>query len=218
MERILLHEAAASIQGTGLPIPVLLRVEPGRLTLPDNETSIEQLENAVQLAVGRGLRASLATGSLLTGSLFVSLNNYPHAEPAEMGTYAEWPTIPTVASGLEGIQVQITALLTKLNALPLDDVAESAAQAVAHLDAMLASRPMQEMPATIEATLVELQRVLESVSLDSALQDRLLATMTELDRTLATLRNVLTTLDDQPSSVIFPRDLPPDPVPPAGTP
>jgi paraquat-inducible protein B len=218
VERVLLHEVASSIQGEGISIPVLIRIEPGRLTLPDSDQSTAQLDGALVNAVRRGLRASLATGNLLTGRLYVSLDLYPNADPAEVGTYMERRTIPTVASGFEGIQVQLTALLTKLNALPLEDVAESAAAAVANLNSVLASREMQELPATVEGTLEELQGVLESVSLDSALQDRLLATMTELDRTLAALRNVLSTLDDQPNSVIFPRDLPPDPVPPAGTP
>ncbi len=218
VERILLQELVADgLTGEGTSIPVLLRLEPGRLELPDSEVGVKALRDAISSAVSNGFRASLATGSLLTGSLYVTLDMYPDAEPAVMGEFAGHPTIPSVASGLEGIQQQVFALLEKLNALPLEDVADSAAQAVAHLEALMASRELQALPASLEATMVELERVLASVSDDSLLQERLGRTLGELERTLESLQAVLGTLEDQPSSVLFPREPELDPEPPAGS-
>jgi paraquat-inducible protein B len=175
------------------------------------------MENAIANAVGNGLRASLTTGSLLTGSLYVSMDLYPGASPAEMGTWHDRPTIPTVASGLEGIQHKISALLDKLNALPFDEIGESAAGAVANLEAILANQALQDMPLALEATVEELRDVLDSVSSDSELHERLMRTTTELDRTLRSMRQLMDTLDDQPSSVIFGGEQIKDPAPPAGT-
>ncbi len=217
VERVLLQELAGNLRGQGNPIPVLIRLEPGRLTLPDSEEGVTTLSEAVANAVGIGLRASLVTGSLLTGSLFVSMDIYPNEPPAEMGTWHDRPTIPTIASGLEGIQHKISALLDKLNALPLEDITESAAGAVANLEAILASQALQEMPLALEATVEELRDVLDSVSSDSELHERLMRTTTELNRTLRSMRELMDTLDDQPSSVIFGGEQLKDPAPPAGT-
>jgi paraquat-inducible protein B len=216
VDRILVEEVAGNLRGQGNPIPVLIRLEPGRLTLPDSEEGTATLSNAAANAVSIGLRASLATGSLLTGSLYVSLDIYPDAEPAEMGTWNGHSTIPTIASGLEGIEHKISALLDKMNALPLDEIGRSAADAVANLEAILASQALQDMPLALEATVEELRDVLDSVSSDSELHERLMRTTTELDRTLRSMRELMDTLDEQPNSVIFGGQQTKDPTPPAG--
>jgi paraquat-inducible protein B len=49
------------------------------------------------------------------------------------------------------------------------------------------------------------------------MQERLLRTMTELDRTLQSLRVLLDTLEEQPNALIFNREPGDDPQPPAGS-
>ena len=217
--RVLLEELTdEGLTGSGDDIPVLLQVEPGRMKLPDDEEGAAALEEVVRLGVGNGLRATLATGSLITGSLFVAMDYYTDAPAAELGSFAGRPTIPTVASGLEGIAQQVTVLLAKVNALPLEKTIGSANRILADLDAIVASRGMQELPATLEGTLVELRETLDSVSADSPLQGRLLRTATELERSLQSLRRLLETLEDQPNALIFSRPPGEDPEPPSGSP
>ncbi len=218
VERVLLDEMARRLSGEGEAIPVLIRLEPGRVDLPDNEASVHRLGEDIKESVSNGLRGSLATGNLLTGSLYVAFDIYPDAAPAEIGSYAGRPTLPTIPSGLEGAQQKLFALLDKVNALPLENLTASTADAIANLNAVLESQPMQELPESLDQTLSELQQALGAVSPNSALHERLLRTLTELDRTLASLRSLLATLDDQPNSVIFSRDTPKDPEPRAGTP
>jgi paraquat-inducible protein B len=219
VERVLLEELASlGLRGQGSPIPVLIRVEPGRLKLPDSEEGTKVLAEAIGNAVGIGMRATLATGSLLTGSLYVALDIYPDEPPAEMGSFAGRPTIPTVASGLAGIEQKLASLLDKLNALPLGGTVDQAEQTLADLNAILGSESMQSLPGSVEATLAELREALASVSSESALQQRLLRTVTELDRTLQSLRDLLDTLDEKPNALIFNRAPGEDPRPPAGSP
>lgn len=59
-------------------IPVLIRVESGRLY--DNLT-LPELQQELDSAVQKGLRAVLKTGNLLTGGLYVDLNIVEGAEP-----------------------------------------------------------------------------------------------------------------------------------------
>jgi paraquat-inducible protein B len=134
-----------------------------------------------------------------------------------MGSFAGHPTIPTIAGGLEGIQVRISALLDKLNALPLEDMLDGVDQLLADVDAIVVSEDMRSLPASLEATLAGLRDTLDSLSADSAMQERLLRTMTELDRTLQSLRVLLDTLEEQPNALIFNREPGDDPQPPAGS-
>ena len=219
VERVMLEEL---MQGgptgeSGRPIPVLISLTPGRLELPDSEAGVEELRNTISQAIGRGLRATLATGNLLTGSLYVSIDSYPDAPKAEAGVmYEGRPTIPTIESGLGGIEHRITLLLDRLNELPLDETMTELNGTLASVNTMFATEEMQSMPAGLEAALGEVQTALASISGDSELQARLLPMVTELDRTLTSLRKVLETLDEQPNSLIFNRNYREDPRPPAG--
>jgi len=217
VERVMLTEMAHSSARQGQPIPVLIRLEPGRVKQPDSPVGVETMKNSVLTGVRNGMRATLSTGNLLTGSLYVSLDYYPNAEPAELGSYAGRTSIPTVASGLEGIGQKLTMLLDKLNDLPLEGTVAEATNTLTSLDRLIAGEGVQSLPASLDKTLTELQATLASMSADSELQTRLLPTITELERTLGSLRQVLDTLKEQPNALIFNRKYREDPRPPAGS-
>jgi len=217
VERVMMNEMARGMGGNGQPIPILIRLEPGRLKLPDGPAGVEKMKDTIDGAVKNGLRASLSTGNLLTGGLYVSMDYFRDAEPAEQGIYAGRTTIPTISSGLEGIAQKLTMFLDKLNKLPLEDTVGEANNMLASIDRLVASEGVQSLPASLDETLIELQATLASMSADSELQARLLPTITELERTLGSLRKVLDTLDEQPNSLIFNRKYGDDPRPPAGS-
>lgn len=221
--RIMLDEFSQGAEGTGErqgnPIPVLIRLEPARLEFPDSAEGMELLRSAIENTVRNGgMRASLETGNLLTGSLYVSFGLYPNETPAEIGSYRNRPTIPTIESGLGGIEQRITRLLDKLNELPLDETLAELNGTIAGLNDLVSSEGMQSLPASLDSTLKELQVTLASFSSDSELQARLLPTITELNQTLTSFRQVLDTLSEQPNALIFNRAPVDDPRPPAGSP
>jgi paraquat-inducible protein B len=203
VERMLIEEMVEKgAQGSKGPlIPVLIRLEPGRIAMGDSEQGVSTLSKRIEARVREGLRATLSTGNLLTGSLYVSLDMYPDEAPAELGSFHGRPTIPTVSSGLEGIQQKVASLLDKLNALPLASVAASAEQTVQELDRtvaearlLLASQELQSLPISLRASLAE------------------------LDATLQSVKQLATTLEQQPNSLIFSREPEMDPEPMAGSP
>jgi paraquat-inducible protein B len=206
VERLLIKELVqqnveTERRGQGAPIPVLLRLEPGLLQMGDSPEGVALLKRTVAAGVPNGLRATLATGSLLTGSLYVALDFHPDEAPAAMGSFIGRPTIPTVSGGLEAIEQRVTRLLDKVNALPLDDVTRSASATlvelqgtVAELRLLLASEQLQNLPASLATSLAE------------------------MDRTLRSINSLTQTLEEQPSSVIFPRQHARDPEPPVGSP
>jgi paraquat-inducible protein B len=201
----------------GRPIPVLIRLEPARLEFPDSEEGVEMLQNAVANSVKRGMRASLTTGNLITGALYVAFDLFPDEPMSEIGEVLGRPTIPTIESGLGGIEMRVSRLLDKLNELPLDDTVGELQNTLASLNEVLAGDAMQSLPKSLDRTLAELQNTLASFSGESELQARLLPTISELDQTLASLRRVLDTLSDQPNALIFNRAKREDPQPRAGS-
>lgn len=218
VERVMMSEMATQgDRGDGRAIPVLIRLEPARLNFPDTEDGISLLQDALERGVEGGMRATLSTGNLLTGSLYVAFDMYPDQPKASLGDYAGRTTIPTIESGLGGLEQRVAALLDKINDLPLDQTLAELQGTLASLNQVLAGDGMQSLPSSMDATLKQLQQTVASFSGDSELQSRLLPTITELDRTLASLREVLDTIAEQPNALIFNRAQRDDPRPPAGS-
>jgi len=216
VDRLLIQELMEYGRGEELrPIPILIHLEPGLLKLEDSKAGVAELRQDVERAVQRGMRATLATGSLLTGSLFVSLEVYPGAEPAEVGSFAGRPTIPTIASGLQGLEQKISTLLDKLNDLPLDDLAQSVRGTLQSVRGTL-----QQADGAIDSlagTIAQLNAIIASDDMKS-LPQSIRSSLAELNRTLQSVNALATTLENQPNALIFPRRHEPDPAPAAGAP
>jgi paraquat-inducible protein B len=200
VKRVMLREMVAKTGGTGqgAPIAVLIEIEPGRLEFGDTEAGRETLRRGIEAGVVNGMRASLASGNLLTGSLIVALDDYDDVKPKAMGDFAGYPTIPTTVTGLASLEHRVATLLDKLNALPLENVTNSVTETlrevertVASLNAILASDDLRALPGSIDSTL------------------------TELDRTLRDTSSLVDSLEEEPSSIIFSREPVLDPIPPA---
>ncbi len=96
VKRIMLKESIEynieqGIEGQGADIPILIYVEPGRLELPDTKSSIESLHKSIRFGVDNGMRASLETGSLLTGAKYVNIDYFEGVEEAAIGSFLDYP-------------------------------------------------------------------------------------------------------------------------------
>jgi paraquat-inducible protein B len=210
VKRVLLQEMVSRTGGTGqgAPVAVLIALEPGRLEFGDNEVGLALLRSGIDAGVKNGLRASLVSGNLITGSLIVALDNYDDVEQDQIGSYAGYPTIPTVVTGLASIEARVADLLDKLNALPLDKIANTANGTLESAD-----QTLQE----VERTVASLNAILQDEDL-RALPASLDGTLTEVDRTLHDASALVNALEEEPNSLIFNRKRVPDPIPPARTP
>lgn len=210
VQRIMIEEMlriSRAESGNIAEIPVLITVEPARLSGDDSLEGLETTRRNIRRDVEAGIRASLQTGNLLTGSLFVSLDY--HDEPGEMGEFAGYTTLPTVSSGLGRIERQISGLLTKINSLPLDDTVRELNGTLNELRRLVASEEFGALPGSLNRTLRELESTLESIAPESR-------TINELNRTLQSLDSLLRTLDEKPNSLIFKKPVRPDPEPGRG--
>lgn len=207
-------------------IPVLIRLEPGWLS-EDTREAAEALQATLAQGATDNLRASLAVGNLLTGSLYVVLDYFPDAEPAAVTQRAGFDVFPTVVSGFEQIEQKVASLLTKLQELPLDDTLASANKAMtaagqalgdvqetlSELDVLLASVNEAAVPENLEGVLTEARSAISSLGPQSALQQELTQALRKLQETLDGAESVLATYDRQPNAVLFPKRRERDPIP-----
>jgi paraquat-inducible protein B len=167
-------------------VPVLIQIDPTFITnLPSDNT--EAAENFVADSVRNGLRASLKTGNLLTGQLYVDMDFQKDTPPATVAEIEGYRVIPTIAGGLGELQEKATALLDKLQALPLEETIRNASAALA----------------SIKSTVDELKKTAAGFAEDSPVYRKLTATLTELDETLRSVKALADTIEQKPNSIIF---------------
>lgn len=203
---------------TGFSIPVLIRIEPQRLGIENQDVVLSEWRERFDRLFGVGLRASLKSGNLLTGALFVDLNfNSDLAGQHVAETFADKTVFPTVAGGFALIEAQVTELLAKLNDLEVEPLLAgldrnlAASEAMlgevrelsASLNALLADPGTREVPANLNATLVELRETLQGVSPGSSAYQELTGAVERLERLMRDLQPVARTLSDNPRALLF---------------
>lgn len=225
VKRILLKETLEqSIQegaeGEGRAIPILIYLESGRLELPDNASSLEYLKKIIESGVANGMRASLETGSLLTGAKYISIDYFEDAEEASLGEFQEYTTIPVIETGLGQLEHKLNAVLNKINELPLDDTVSNANVAIEtlnqtldSLNTILESQSTQQLPEQLDKTLEDLRGALESLSPDSEIYQSIQSSLLRLNRTMGNMESLTRTLSGQPNAAIMPSKPIPDPMP-----
>jgi len=199
-------------------IPVLIQLDPSALS---DEPVLSRDDGALRIAerVQEGLRATLKTGSLLTGQLFVNLTLKSDALPAEVGTLGEYRTLPTESSGLARLEDKIVMFLDKLQALPLEETVSGATDALAEIqeaskalkdaveevDTLLASEGVQNLPQRIDEALENFNSVLAGLEPDSVLYRDLSTTTEELRDSLRSIKVLVDGIERKPNSLIFGR-------------
>jgi len=210
-------------------IPVLIEIDPSLLRRENAEKIMNPDSEFLKSAVQQGLRASLKTGNLLTGALFVDLDYYKEAAPAELSKVEDLVTLPTVSSGLAQLEAKVTAILDKIQAVDIDGTvkkfgatADEAAIALkeiketaASLRKTLDSAEFAQLPADLRAALASVDKSVSSVGPDGPIQGDLLRTLEELRAALRALKAVSTTVDEKPNSLLFGRDSSGNPIPKA---
>ncbi|MDN5869607.1 MAG: intermembrane transport protein PqiB [Nitrococcus sp.] len=208
-------------------VPVLIRIEPERFEGKDSTITLAQWQSRIEHLMARDLRASLKTGNLLTGSLFVDIDFHPGAPDYEQRTYLGREVFPLVSTGVAQITQSITRLLDKLNALQIGQVLSELnrtleisqptlvelGKVLQEVHALLGKGATRAAPANLNATLTELRRTLRGFSSDSAAYQQLTTTLENLDALMQQLQPLIRTLSEQPNALIFGNETRPDPQP-----
>lgn len=110
--------------------------------------------------VKHGLRATLATQSLLTGQLMIEMDFYPKSQLPyiidEVKEYEGLPEIPTIPSKLENIWQKITSL-------PVERISTNIMEITENISKFLNTADADQMIDHVDKLVVQLQHVGESV-------------------------------------------------------
>ncbi|CAI1164615.1 paraquat-inducible protein B [Serratia quinivorans] len=197
-------------------IPVLIHIEPERLKKQLGQDF--DFDSSLKDAESRGIRASLKSANLLTGSLYIDLDFNPQDKawdgPHELFGY---PLIPTTSGGLAQIQQKLMQTLDKINAIPLNPMIKEATKTLAEsqktmkstqktmksLNDIIASKEMRALPQDMQKTLQELNRSMKGFQPGSPAYNKMVGDMQRLDQVLRELQPVLHTLNDKSNALVF---------------
>ena len=166
-------------------IPVLVEVEPERISLSkeQRERLLEKDPNLLRRLVEQGLRGQLKTGSLLTGQLYVELDFFKDAAPAQLSMREGYRVLPTVPAPLEAVQGRISSILTKIDSFPLEKIGSDLTETLSSIRALVDSKALKGSLAELEQTLEHINAVAGQLDAD---------VVPELDKTLSAARQALT--------------------------
>jgi paraquat-inducible protein B len=106
---------------TTIRIKVVIEVVRGVIHVPEGAMLASQ-QQAVELLVQHGLRASLQMQSFVTGLMYVNLNFHPATSIKRLGLDPTYIELPTVPSETEQMLATVQQTLAELGKLPLEAV------------------------------------------------------------------------------------------------
>ncbi len=207
-------------------IPVLIHIEPERFSKDVGRDF--NLKEELKLAMEGGLRASLKSGNLITGALFIDVDFYPNVPNWKGPTVvAGYRVIPTTSGGLAQIQHKVTAALDKINNMPIEPMlnqstrtlAESqktiaeAQKTLAELNRIMGSKEFQTLPQDLQKTLQEMNRAMQGFQPGSPAYNKMVDNMQRLDQVLREVQPVLRTLNNKSNALVFEAEPTKDPIP-----
>jgi len=213
-----------------IPIPVLIRIDPGRFPYGDTQEGLQKLMDDIELRVQAGMRAKLSIGSLLTGGLYIDFNYFENADPVNaMQIVAEHPVIPTIGSSAGEIEDRVLSILKSIDQLPLG---ETFSDIQASLDQMQAAgESLRNLISGLEPALSEpsTRKLVEAftnaaLSMNESARDwsKHAPVYLQLNESLLAVRNALieiealaSTLNAKPNALVFPTSPTLDPEPPS---
>ena len=214
-------------------VPILVKIEYGRI-YEDASVAAKYWSDNIEQWIKSGLRASLKSGNLLTGAVYIELDFYPNAEPVKIAQTSAYPILPSVQSGITVLSEQVTHLLNKLNGLPLETtvkelegtlkqhrlLAMEMNQLVEALNDNNITEKVDNNLVSLESTLTQLtsslkqfEQTMTQYQKGSGVMDQLSDTLEELESLSNRLKPISKGLNEQPNMLIFNKEDEADPLP-----
>jgi paraquat-inducible protein B len=193
-----------------ISIPVQVELYPERFTSryaaePKGGRMGEDSHAIADFLVARGLRGQLKTGNLITGQLYVALDFFPNAPKATVDWDHTPPELPTTPSDLQSLQESLNRTISRIDKLPLEQIANNANQTLTSTSALLRNLNTQVVPQA-KSALSAAQTTFDSASSalqpDSALQQDTGDAIRELARTAASFRALADYLQRHPEALL----------------
>ena len=163
-----------------------LSIQPSRLGLP-GKVSKENALAFLKDRVAAGMRARLASASLLTGGLKVELVMVDDASPAVVVSENEvLPLLPTTQSAVTDAAASVEGVFNRINSLPIGELLNSAIMFLNSARSFVTDEDLRETPQDVRALLAELQGLVSSTDVQN-IPVSLNATLTRVEGLVAQL-------------------------------
>jgi paraquat-inducible protein B len=163
-----INMTGAALDPRHVQIPVLLDVDQDRLSSQGVPGIDLDDRKQVQRLVDLGLRAQLATESLVTGVRYVELDIKPDT-PARLVHDPRYPEIPSVPSLTEALPDKVDRLLTRLADVDVAGLAQSMRSTVDDADRLVRSPYLARAATRLDQITADLDRTVNQFS--TAAQD-----------------------------------------------
>lgn len=196
-------------------MPVMIQIYPDRLRRQGAETqkdSPAQQQALTKFMIGKGLRAQLRTGNLLTGQLYVAIDFFPNLASTKVDYQKSPLELPTVPGSLNELQSQVQDIAAKINKLPLEEIAANLLTTMAALNKTLAGAEQltqtlnNDVSPEITAVMKDARKTMRSaeqtLAQDSPLQQDMRQTLQELTRAAGSIRTLTDYLERHPDALL----------------
>ena len=194
-------------EGDDEQTPVLIQLNKRLLQKHFPPELLDEGGGGIELALSKGLRASLKSSNLLTGQRYVDMDYYPEEGEEEMVVMDSYFVLPTVETGLGQLEERVTAVIDKVNNLPIEglvnqleattlavqntlhvmnDKLDSTGPVIAESQSTLAE--MRLALTEMKGSLASLNEILKSESTQS-IPDDVRATLAQINTSLKPLSN-----------------------------
>ena len=212
------------------PIPVLIRIYPGKVRQQDTQESLRAVKETMHQWIQRDLRATLRMGNVLTGGLYVDLQHDKGAKPMSVNVVNNIEVIPTVSNEFTQITQKADAILDKINNLPLDKMvtdvtavitdikgaANRVEEASGDFDALMADIDIKAINDNLNDVLVNVSALLKNYAEGGLSKSEIQDTVDAMQETMRNIQPLLLQLNQKPNGLIFSGD-PKDDIQPRAT-
>lgn len=178
---------------------VTLEIQPSRIALPAGAkwpaSGRAEMDKVMDRLIAQGLRAQAGSSIPLVGPKDVELTFVPQAKPAGLiaGTPPEIPAAPG-GGGIDGIMTAVSGMAGKLNALPLDQIADNVRTITDRLATLSQSPKLTASLDSLNKTLANAEQVSAAAKTDvPAVLAALRKVATQAQRTVADANKLIST-------------------------
>ena len=176
-------------------VEVIVAFEPERIHGLERDPDSKDPYGTLDKFIKKGLRARLEQGSLITGQLYISLDFYEDAEPAELIVGGVHPRMPTMPTEIEEIKRSVNEVLGTISALPLSEVVAEIHLMIQTVNGLVTSPEIKRAVVALDQSLQGVSSIVEKVDLQADplienLNKTVGAARMVVEQTQATLRSM----------------------------
>lgn len=210
-------------------IPVRIAIEPQRPSNSWANWSRQQWRDNLERFFKNGLRATIKSGNLLTGSMFIDTQFEDGKTDYQASAVGDYPIFPSEQSSITSIQQQLSSLMDRLNAIDVGPIVndlkhtldtsnatlDELHDATRQINRLLSDSDTRALPGELRESLSSLQNTLDGFQQGTPAYDEINRSIKRLNRVLDDVAPLARTLRNDPNALIFGSPDGPDPIPKA---